>query len=102
MTVLGEQPRPDLDVTILYRGEASVDVLLFWVRLDIRQRAIQERRIGLVLPVMLEGMEVGLRCGGHTDKYADPRKWVETVTAPTGLGSRIGGNRQRPPACHTA
>jgi hypothetical protein len=52
--------------------------------------------------VMLEGMEVGLRCGGHTDKYADPRKWVETVTAPTGLGSRIGGNRQRPPACHTA
>src|SRR5690348_14176234 len=54
VAVLREQLRPDLDVAILHGSEATVDVLLLRVGLDIRQRAIQERRIGLVLPVMLE------------------------------------------------
>ena len=102
VTVLGEQLRPDLDVAVLHRGEATVDVLLLRVGLDVRQGAIQERRIGLVLPVMLESMEVRLRCGSHAGKYADPRKWVEGMSHPTELGSRTGGNRQRPPACQTA
>src|SRR5678815_4684667 len=103
MTVLREQSRPDLDVAILYRGEASVDVLLLRVGFDTRQRAIQERRIGLVLPVVFECVKVGLRCDCHDRKYADARKWGETVTrvdrareshsrkpsAPPGVSDRI-------------
>jgi len=81
LTVLREESRPDLDVTILDCRKPPVDVLLLRVRLDISQCAIQERRIGFVLPMVLEGVKVRRRRGCHDEKYADSRKWVEPATS---------------------
>ena len=72
MTLLHEELRPDLDVSILDRCKPLVDVLLFRVRLYVRQGAIQERRIGFVLPMVLEGAKVGRRRGAHGDEICPP------------------------------
>ena len=70
-TVLRGAARPDLDVPVLDLGEAPVEVLLLRVRLGVGEQAIQERRVGLVLPMVLEGVEVGSSAGRHVGKVMD-------------------------------
>jgi hypothetical protein len=60
MTKLGEQIRPDLDVSVFDDREPGVHVALVRVRFDAGERAVQKRGVGLVLPVVLERMNVGL------------------------------------------
>jgi hypothetical protein len=57
--VLREQVGPDLEVTIFDVGQAAIDVLLLRVRLGLGEEAVEKRRVGLVLPVVLECVEVG-------------------------------------------
>src|SRR5690348_8445638 len=59
--VLREQPSPDLDVPVLYGGEPLVEMLLLGIGLGFSEHAIEECSVGLVLPVVLEGVEVGCR-----------------------------------------
>src|SRR5674476_1223540 len=54
-----QQGGPDLEVSVFNVSQTPIDVLLGWVRLGIGQKAIEIRRIGLVLPMMLECVEVG-------------------------------------------
>src|SRR5690242_4864924 len=58
-TVIREQLRPDLDVPVLDGGQAQIEVPLLGVSLRARQYTIQVRGVGLVLPMMLEGVQVG-------------------------------------------
>ena len=60
MAVLAEQIRPDYDVPIFDVGEAGVDVLLFWIRLGCGEDTIEVSSIRLVLPMVLEGVNVDL------------------------------------------
>ena len=56
--VFAQQRRPDLDVPVLDLGEPAIQVALLRVLLGVGQQPIQIRRVGLVLPVMVEGVEV--------------------------------------------
>src|SRR5690242_8826209 len=87
VTVLGHQPRPDLDVAIFDRRETRVDVPLLRVGLDAGQRAVEKRGVGLVLPVMLERVKVGRRSGCHDGKYGRSRKWPRLARKPLGTRS---------------
>ena len=56
--VLCQQVLPDLDVLVLDLGQPEVQRLLVRVVFSRCQHAIQERGIGLVLPVVLEGVQI--------------------------------------------
>jgi hypothetical protein len=61
--VLSQQPAPHLYVPVFDLGQAAIEVFLFGIRLGVRQQSVEVRRVGLVLPMVLEGVEVG-RSGG--------------------------------------
>lgn len=63
MTVLRHEVTPYNDVPFLDVGKARVDVLLVRVGLGFREDAVEVRGVRLVLPVMLERVEVGGRAG---------------------------------------
>src|SRR4029079_5170017 len=51
---------PDNYMSVLHLGEARVDVLLLLIRLGVGENPIEIGRVSLVLPVLLDRMEVGL------------------------------------------
>jgi hypothetical protein len=57
--VLRQQRRPDLEVAVLHLGEPAIDALLRRVRLGVGEHAVEIGSVGLVLPVVMEGLEVG-------------------------------------------
>ena len=61
-SMLCEQTGPDMEMPVFHVRQSSIDVLLGRVGLRIGQQTIQERGVGLILPVMLEGIEIG--CAG--------------------------------------
>ena len=58
VSMLLQQRRPDLNVTVLDLGQSQIQRLLLRVRLRPGKDAVQVRGIGLVLPMMLEGVKV--------------------------------------------
>ena len=54
MAVLRQEIRPDHDMPILDIGQTRIDVLLFRIGLGGGEEAIQIRRVGFVLPMVLE------------------------------------------------
>jgi len=108
MPQVGEKLRPDLDVTVFDRGKAGVHVALLRIGLDPGQGAIQERGVGLVLPVVLESVDVWLGRLWHAGNMT-----VIGGTGDCGLGTGdwglgtgdwecIHGNPRRHAACQTA
>jgi hypothetical protein len=74
--MLPEQRRPDLQMPILDLREPPIHVLLRGIGLRLREHAIEEGGVGLVLPVMLERVEIGSTArsagcggGGHGEEY---------------------------------
>jgi hypothetical protein len=63
LAMLAEQGAPDLDVSVFNLGEPLVDIALGLIGLGGRQDAVQERRVGLVLPVVLKCVQIGRRRG---------------------------------------
>jgi hypothetical protein len=57
--VLRQKSSPNLDVLVLYLRQAEIEGLLLLVRLRGRENSIQKGRVGLILPMMLEGVEIG-------------------------------------------
>ena len=101
MPELGEQLGPDLDVAILDDGEARVHVAFFGVGFHARQRSIQERGVGLVLPVVLERVDVGRGRKRHVGKYARVGRERGTRERELGTGNweRGTGNTGLRAAC---
>ena len=64
---VAQQAGPHLDVPVFDLGEPPVQILLLRVRLGVGQEPVQIRRVGFVLPMMGEGVEIGRRRrgGGH-------------------------------------
>jgi hypothetical protein len=46
-------------MTVFDLGEPAIQILFLRIRLGLREKPIQERRIGFVLPMMLERVKVG-------------------------------------------
>jgi hypothetical protein len=46
-------------MTVFDLGEPAIQILFLRIRLRVREKPIQERRIGFVLPMMLERVKVG-------------------------------------------
>lgn len=67
-TVLRQQLRPDRYVLVLDLRQPEVQGLFVTVRFRRREDAVQKRRIGLVLPMMFEGEEIGGSLGSHALK----------------------------------
>jgi hypothetical protein len=65
VTEVRQKPSPDLDVAILDRRETGVHVPLLQIGFDAGQRAIEKRGVRLVLPVMLERVNVRRRSCRH-------------------------------------
>ena len=65
---------PHLDVPVFDFGQPAIEVLLLRVGLGVGEQAIQIRRIGFVLPVVLEGVEVGSvrPCSGRLRAPVNP------------------------------
>jgi hypothetical protein len=58
VALLGQQLPPDRDVPVLDLGQPRVHVPLGCVLLYLSQEPVQIRRIGLVLPMMLESVDI--------------------------------------------
>src|SRR3954468_8098597 len=75
--MLTKQASPDLNVFVFDFGETAVKVFLRSVWLGVRKKTVEIRGVRLVLPMMREGVEVGVgrltgrRVGGgyHKQKY---------------------------------
>lgn len=64
--MLREKASPDLDVPVLDFSQPQIQGLLAFVRLRGGEDAIEKCGVGLVLPVMLEGMQIrSHESGGH-------------------------------------
>ena len=59
---------PNRDMTVFDVGEAPVHIGLLRVWFERGEDAIQVRGVGLVLPVMLKGVQVG-NVGAHVIQY---------------------------------
>ena len=59
------QLRQDLDVAVLDRGQAPIQVALLRVFLRVGEKPVQVRRVRLVLPMVMEGVEVGGSAAGR-------------------------------------
>ena len=59
LAVFRQQPGPYLDVLVLDLSKVEIQGLLPIVGLLGRENAVQERRVGFVLPMVLEGPEIG-------------------------------------------
>ena len=62
---------PDNDVPVFNFGKPRVDVLLAGIGFSSGENAVEERGVGLVLPVVLESVDVGADCGGHRSNMPD-------------------------------
>ena len=77
--MLPKQTAPDLHVPIFDLRQLAVEVLFLRVRLGRGQKAIQIRCISFVLPMVREGIQIGLsgssrgRTGGHERKLTKLR-----------------------------
>jgi hypothetical protein len=82
MTVLRHQVAPHDHVPVFYSGEAGIDVLLLRIRFSFAEDSIEKGGVGLVLPVMFEGVNIrlvargafGFGGGCHVWKYARTAK----------------------------
>src|SRR5438105_2088683 len=61
--VLGEQLRPDLDMTVLHLRQTTIEILLLRVRFGVGEQTVEVRSIRLVLPMVLERVQVRSRRG---------------------------------------
>jgi hypothetical protein len=66
--VFAQQPGPDLDVPILDLGQAPIEVALARVGFGVGEEPVQVRGVRLVLPVMLECVQVGSGRSAHDRK----------------------------------
>jgi hypothetical protein len=76
--VFPEEPAPNAHVPILYFGEPTVQVLFLGVGFGVGKEAVEVRRIGFVLPMMLEGVEVGGWGGRGLDSHDLKVSWDDT------------------------
>jgi len=60
-TMLRHQVTPDNYMAVLYRGQPRVNVLLSRIGLGSGENTIEVGRVSLILPMVLEGVEIGLR-----------------------------------------
>jgi hypothetical protein len=58
--IFADQIGPDLQVTTFDRRQAPENITFVTILFEIGEDVVQVGRVGLVLPVVLEGMEVGL------------------------------------------
>ena len=65
MTVLGQQVAPHYDMAVFDGCQSRINVLLVQIGLGLRENAVEERRIGLVLPMVLKRVNVGVNRGSH-------------------------------------
>ena len=63
--MLREKIAPDYNVPVFHLRKTRVNVLLVRVGFRLSENAIQKRCVSFVLPVVLEGVNVRLRGGGH-------------------------------------
>ena len=76
--MLRHQFAPDDYMPVLYISETGIDVLLLRIRFRFAEDSIEKRGVGLVLPVMLERVNIrfvtrrsfGFGGGSHVWKYA--------------------------------
>src|SRR5687768_10656044 len=92
MSVLGEQVRPHYHVPVLDIRQPRINVLLLCVGLGGREQAIEIRRVCLVLPMVLEGVDVDLPdtrprpgCGGLDRRRHDSISPEPVTFAPATL-----------------
>jgi hypothetical protein len=65
MTMLREQVTPYNNMAVFYFRQAGVDVLFSRIGFRVSEDPVEVRRVGLVLPMVLEGMKVWCGRGGH-------------------------------------
>jgi hypothetical protein len=60
--MLRKQLCPDLDVSVFDFRQAPIEILLLWIRFRVGKQAIEIGGVCLVLPMVLERVQVGRRC----------------------------------------
>jgi len=89
--VLGQEIGPNLNVPVLDLSQPEIEGLLLRVLLFRGEYAVQKGGIRLVLPMMLEGVEVG---AGRWDGHG--LKTNRIGSRPSALGSRLSAENGKP------
>ena len=59
MPLTGQQVTPDHYMPVFHLSEPSIDAALPWIRFGLGENAVQKGCIRLILPMVLEGVNVG-------------------------------------------